>query len=439
MDNGTLRVLGREDNDLSYLVEIETMRGGVNRNKWDYRNIRRHADTFKGVPILTAYVGGRIGDGHNMDEMKDPETGETYYSTMGPTAERIVGAVGESPEDVRVEERDGQEWIIVRGKLWRFYHRELVDKIAKQGQMAVSAETEVFDEKQDGDISIFSDWRALGITILGDRVNPAVPGANVKAMSEIGAVFEKMKIRAAQEEKAAQACPKENLQKGMNRRMNKKQMLELEKRFGDGVKVLAGDEKHVVLLKNNEPMAYAFGDEKDTIVPEHFDRISLNAAHTFADGVTVDVDLNEYTAALAMNADNAEKRADAEKLRADKAEERVTAMLAAEKTRRVEAVKKALQAKAAEIKADLCDDGCDADCEELCGQAESFAGDCNTAEWNGEKEACDKLLAKCSERFMANKRKMKAMEKKTIAWDIQNKDNTGADGLNGAIERILGK
>lgn len=221
--------------------------------------------------------------------------------------------------------------------------------------------------------------------------------------------------------------------------MNKKQMLELEKRFGDGVKVLAGDEKHVVLLKNNEPMAYAFGDEKDTIVPEHFDRISLNAAHTFADGVTVDVDLNEYTAALAMNADSAEKRAEAEKLRADKAEERVTAMLAAEKTRRVEAVKKALQAKAAEIKADLCDDGCDADCEELCGQAESFAGDCNTAEWNGEKEACDKLLAKCSERFMANKRKMKAMEKKTIAWDIQSKDNTGADGLNGAIERILGK
>ena len=39
---GELRVL-QKDNDLTYSVEIEVMRSGVNRNNWDYRNIKEFA------------------------------------------------------------------------------------------------------------------------------------------------------------------------------------------------------------------------------------------------------------------------------------------------------------------------------------------------------------------------------------------------------------
>ena len=112
---GTMRVL-QQDSDLLYSVEIEVMRDGVNRNNWDYRNMDLYADTFKGMPILTAYVGRKIGDGHNMDERVDKD-GQTYYSTMSPTAERIVGMIGDGEGDIRVEERNGHRWIIARGKL----------------------------------------------------------------------------------------------------------------------------------------------------------------------------------------------------------------------------------------------------------------------------------------------------------------------------------
>ena len=59
---GELKVLAKE-NDLFYLVEIAVMREGLNRNGWDYRNADKYAETFMGCPILTAYVGNKIGDG----------------------------------------------------------------------------------------------------------------------------------------------------------------------------------------------------------------------------------------------------------------------------------------------------------------------------------------------------------------------------------------
>jgi hypothetical protein len=39
---GGLRVLS-QDKDLNYEVELAILRSGVNRNKWDYRNVERYA------------------------------------------------------------------------------------------------------------------------------------------------------------------------------------------------------------------------------------------------------------------------------------------------------------------------------------------------------------------------------------------------------------
>ena len=104
---GSLRVL-QQDNDLNWDVRIEIMRSGLNENGWDYRNIGRYANTFRGTPILCAYLpGGRIGDGHNMTESRGMD-GQVHYSFTDGTAERIVGIIYDTDDAVWTEERDGE-------------------------------------------------------------------------------------------------------------------------------------------------------------------------------------------------------------------------------------------------------------------------------------------------------------------------------------------
>ena len=465
---GELKVLERVG-DLFYKVEIEVMRDGVNRNNWDYRNVEKYADTFMGCPILTAYVGNKIGDGHNMDEKTGPD-GEKYFSTMSPYAERIVGCIGENEGDIRVEERDGQKWIVARGRLWRFYHKELVDKIARQGRMDVSAETEVFEGEKAGNTEVYTNWRGLGVTILGDDVQPAIPGANVKALSELTATLNEMKLRAAQlaeqpeheepddddepderdgderedEGDGGDREEKENgnnnavKEQGVRKRMNKKQLAELAKRFGEGCRVLAADDKRVCMLKDGELSAYVFDSASETIVPEHFVTPNVTACFRFDEENAIDVDISDVTAELAANSAEFERLYNAEKERADKAEEAVRKMQEVEKARRIQDVKNALRARLNEIMAEMEVDGCEELCDELCGQAEDYCGDCGNAEWNGAEMAADELNARCMKRVLEAARKKNESEKKTLAWDLGTvKGGKPEDGLSGSIERIL--
>ena len=193
---GGLRVLGRDSN-LNYDVELDVMRSGLIEGSWEYLNVKEYATTFCGTPILCAYPYGKLGDGHNMEEKVDPATGKKYYSFLSPTAERIVGMISEKAEDIRVEERNGEKWIIAKGKLWRFYNKELVDSLAEQGRYRVSAETDVQEVRANAEKEIFEVWRGLGVTMLGDHVRPAIPGAHLHALAAMEPEFENLKIRAA--------------------------------------------------------------------------------------------------------------------------------------------------------------------------------------------------------------------------------------------------
>lgn len=62
-------------NKYEFAVELEVMREGMNRNRWNYRNMQDNYLTFLGTPILVAYVNGQVGDGHNMREKVNPRTG----------------------------------------------------------------------------------------------------------------------------------------------------------------------------------------------------------------------------------------------------------------------------------------------------------------------------------------------------------------------------
>ena len=181
-----------------------------------------------------------------------------------------------------------------------------------------------------------------------------------------------------------------------------------------------------------------FDNADETIVPEHFQNIGVNAAFKFDDETVIEVDIAEMTSAFSANSAEAEKLYNAEKERADKAEAEVKRLREVEHQRRIADVKAALRARMNEIMAEMEVDGCEEACEELEKCAEDYCGDCGNAEWNGAELAADELNARCMKRVLEAARKKNESEKKTLAWDLGNvKGGKTDDGLNGAIERIL--
>lgn len=356
--NGTLKVLATANPKL-YAVEIMALNSEVNRNNWQYINLEQHLSEFLDIPILTAYVGGGliIGDGHNYN-MKRDETGEEYASFTASDAERIVGWIPKDASNARLEVIDGVEWVIVKGNLWSWYAKELVDQIARQGSMEVSIETLVTEERQgENGVDIEEKYLVLGITILGNGVEPAVAGANIKTLSELTELRSNMAeniLKAAsyiQEEKS-EPEPKINETKGVKKRMtyfSRKELAELGKKFPD-FKVLAavqaedGAIRVCLMAKDASTSMYKMDSLNDTIVPEKFRRVVAKVNFDLGEECNAEIDACEMTECMAAEVaeacDNAKDLED--KLNA--AKERIKAMEAAERVRRVAAAKAAAKA-----------------------------------------------------------------------------------------------
>ena len=181
---GQLKVL-QKLNPYEFGVELWLMREGVNQNRWNYQNLEKYYKTFVGRPILIAYVMGKIGDGHNSQRKTDPRTGKQYNSYTDGTAERIVGTLSDDERDFSLKKRDGQTWIVARGKLFAFYAKETVDEIVRTGRMDVSVETLIDENHMDGDVEVEDVWSGVGVTILGAGVAPAIPGANIARLAAL--------------------------------------------------------------------------------------------------------------------------------------------------------------------------------------------------------------------------------------------------------------
>ena len=346
-------------------------------------NLEQHLNEFLDIPILTAYVmGGQvIGDGHNYNMKRDPKTGEEYASFTASDAERIVGWIPKDPSNVRLEIVDGVEWVIVKGNLWAWYAKELVDQIARQGsKMDVSIETLVTDERKgESGEDVEEKYLVLGITILGNGVEPAVAGANIRTLSELSELRSNMAeniLKAASyakpEESPEEEEPDEdpddedepkddssdetlqnNEQKGVKRAMtyfSRKELAELGKKFPD-FKVLAavqaedGAIRVCLMAKDASTSIYKMDSLDETIVPEKFRRAVAKVNFILGedcDNAEVDVCevTDELAAEVAEACDNAKELQD--KLNA--ANERIKAMETAEKARRVLAAKAAAKA-----------------------------------------------------------------------------------------------
>lgn len=197
--DGKLKLLERQTEFL-YPIEVWLVNDQVNRNKWQYPSVVQKKDLFAGTPILVAYVGNRVGDGHNFQTRRDAN-GEEYASFVSADSERIVGALSEKPDDIRVEDVNGVKWLVAKGFLWKWYAAELVSKIETDSlrgrEMSVSIETLVTESHMNGDVEVMDEFLILGTTILGDGVAPAVENARIKALQEIESEFKILKVRAA--------------------------------------------------------------------------------------------------------------------------------------------------------------------------------------------------------------------------------------------------
>lgn len=356
---GQLRVMAT-DNPKLYAVEIMALNSKVNRNNWQYVNLEQHLNEFLDIPILTAYVmgGAVIGDGHNYNMKRDPKTGEEYASFTASDAERIVGWVPKDPQNVRLEVVDGTEWVIVRGNLWAWYAKELVDQIARQGGMEVSIETLVTDERQGEDgVDIEEKYLVLGITILGNGVEPAVAGANIRTLSELSELRSNMAeniLKAASYAKkdTSENEPNNTETKGVKKVMtylSRMELAELGKKFPD-FKVLAAvqDENGAIrvclMAKDASTSMYKLDNLNDTVVPEKFRRVVAKVNFDLGDECNAEIDACEMTECMAEEVseacDNAKELED--KLCA--ANERIKAMETAERVRRVSAAKAAAKA-----------------------------------------------------------------------------------------------
>lgn len=441
---GTLKVLQRL-NGYEFAVEIEIMRDGLNNNRWDYRNMKEHYLSFLGQPILIAYVGKKIGDGHNMREVVKPD-GERVYTFMDGTSERIIGTLSEDPADFRLEEKGGQTWIVAKGKIFAFYAREAVEKIITTGVMSVSAETDIYEvEKLADGIEIYHKWAGLGVTILGDDVPPAIPGARIKAMNSLRDEFEGLKIRAASLVRDEEKKP-ENNHKGVKVTMNKRKLAQIQTQLKDYIVLGASEDgRHVCLLSKDTgyPFGYTFSDdsaEKNLVVPELITGIRANAVFAF-DGAEVQMDmdavLEQHSAMLARA--NSELAAANEKI--GKLEADAEAMTKKEDARRVNAAKKAVKDKLAEMNrnrseatafnAELAD--------KVCGQIDAgmYVGDEDEhGEWCGDAHAVGALMALCMEKQadMDKAEKEKAEQHRALSWkDIEGGKPAENNDLNGLI------
>lgn len=443
--NGVLMVLS-QDSDLNYDVVLAVMRSGVNRNKWDYRNVEQYAATFAGTPILCAYPrSGEIGSGHNMREKRLP-SGEVYYDFTDADAERIVGMISENPADIWTTERDGNTWVYAKGKLWRFYNRKLVDKIAQQGRMEVSAETEVFESymTEDG-IDVFTNFRGLGVTILGDDVAPAIPGANIQGIKAMSEKFNEMKLKAAsyhpeQEEKpkAAQNSDK----KGMSKLelFNRQQCENLQSRF-EGYTVLAAarDDEGIIhiALRNEcwEFFSYDMTAENETIAPE---RIAPCAATVdFGNGCTADAYgmIAEQVSALSA----ASSALDTANNTIQARDNEIASMRERENKRRVQSAKSVATATLAAFNAShedkIGDDVLSSILSDIEAGVYTNSVDADGL-WVGDTEVEDKVYAACGRKVREMDEARVAKNATTRVWD---KVGSGAPADDGSINGLLAR
>ena len=432
---GKLRVLSKEDEFL-YKVEVWLLNSEVNRNNWQYLNLDEHRHLFADTPILVAYTGGKVGDGHNF-RMKRDDNGEAYASFTDANAERIVGWF-KNDSDIRIEEKDGVRWIVGDGTIWSYYARELADLLTEQGAegMDVSIETLVEDYEVKNGVEVFENYQILGTTILGQGVNPAVAGAHIHALS-LEDDLKDFKLKVASYMETAN----KSIQKGTKpMALNKVQIDALGEKF-NGYKIVgcSEDGNHIALLSEADNCFYGYvlnGEEE--ISAENIKPVSLNAEADFGDDVKVALDaIGAYVDQIKALT---KKVADLEAT-ANEFESENKALKEKETNRRNKAVVAAIKALLKAYNAEAEEPIDDKACADIVEDAENGEfSDCDNAEGEfcGEEKACSLVKARIFDHESAIRAKKNAANAAVHSWldGLRKNSNENSDTINGLLSRI---
>lgn len=471
---GELRVLQRL-NQYEMAVELDLLRNGLihvggstgeDDNKafvrnWEYLNIEKYYNTFAGKPLLIAYIGERVGDGHNSQTRVDRETGTCYESYMASTAERIVGMVSEEESDLSLIERDGYIWIRAKGRIWTNYAPELTEKLLRTGHMSISVETNVLESTVEDEVEKMVDWLGLGVTLLGDGVDPAVPGANVRVLAAMQEEFEDMKLRVAalrkeegkpnKSESEAESEKTPNItKKGVNYRMNSVLRKELEAKFPDYLVAGASEDGMAVALLSKtgfDAFSYAFEEsDKGNVVEERIKPASLSAC-VKAGERDVELDFSRITGVYDEKIANlsAENKTLTDRL--TKLEKDQKDMEARETARRIKASKEAAEKQLAEINDNRAEcerfeetiiDGIKKKAEDG-GFVECVDGEGN---WCGEDSVCAEVCNICMKKQMEmDKAKIDAAKnasQKKYAFEANFNGEAPADPIEAMYNSMVG-
>lgn len=429
---GTMKLLSEKDNRRQK-VELWLLNSEPNRNDWQYTKLKEHMNLFRDTPLLVAYVGSKIGDGHNMDEIKNAD-GTVTVSFMKSTAERIVGYFPKDTE-LRIEEKDGVEWVVGIGYIWTWYAQELVDKLKDKAYegMSVSIETLVYDEHEENDISVFTEYEILGTTILGDDVTPAVAGANIKVLSELGTnEIKNMTLRVASENNPQQ-------KKRTKRSETTMTVKKLQSVIENDTVLAVNDHAGLVISDKGELYTCEYSVADDTITVG--DKIPVDKCSFNSEGDVLTVDLHKITGKLNSMLNKSQADYETEKTARLNAEEQLEKMKKAEHDRRIEAVKTAIDKRFSEI----CENreiSCTVDELKTETKLESYAKmEDDNGDFCGDVIACKDVDAICMEDILAYDKKMAKMSNNSaFTWDsVARTALNQSDDVDKAFDNINGK
>lgn len=405
---GQMRVL-QQDNEWLYSVEIDLLDDRTTKNGWRYTNLDEHRAKFAGTPILIAYTqnGTKIGDGHNY-RMKRTMDGREYASFVDATAERIIGMLSDDEKDIRVEVRDGHKWIVGKGKLWKWYAAEAVEKIASQGKMDISIETLVTDGYMDGNEEVETAYVPLGTTILGDDVSPAVAGANIRSLSEVDTG--ELKVRAASYQAATPADEADEqpatIFKGVKKMNNAKRQREVEELFPNERVICLSDDGMCVCLmnmQNADIRAYQFDSAEPTaVLDSRFCEVNPVVALSMANGGQMDLNLGNLVTSLQNRVNELSVALNSKEDELGKVNATVREMREKETERRRNDAKNAVLAAVKDINAmqeakgeEKVDEAVCADVNAAIDNGEYDGCVDANGEWCGSEKACAAVKAKC--------------------------------------------
>lgn len=438
--SGFLRVLAETKGWLQK-VEVRLLNSNVNRNNWQYVNLEAHKDLFADTPLLVAYDGKKIGDGHNFEETKNMNDGTISPSFMSATAERIVGWIRDK-SDVRIEMIDGVQWIVATAYLWKWYAKELVQKIEEQGLqgMSISIETLVDEMHKDGSVEVFTKYQILGTTILGDDVSPAVADANIRTLSALGAEeVRKMTLRVASEQRAKENTENTNKAKGEKAMLKVK---DLKAKLPDHRVLSVGD--GIVALMNDkyEPCFCEAREENGEVVVG--DVIPVERVNFVCGESTVSVDTGKLFAQVSAALNEAVKEKEAANEAKAKAEADLEKVRKAESARRCKAVKEAVERRLAEINANREEKISVETCKDLLEDEKvKYFAEMEDADGNfcGDVEVCKEVDARCMSKILEEEKKNAEIRananKSRFAWESAAEGTEKDDGgVLSALNRL---